>query len=133
MWVVFAAQVVLKGVSYALNNPAKEILYLPTNPDVKYKVKSWIDMFGGRAAKALGGALCEMWNSHYSLMIGGSMVSLGWVAVWVCDAVYVSRVFKELTGEEAPGGRSVEEPTSVVEMDMMSDKERFVIEDEDDM
>jgi ATP:ADP antiporter, AAA family len=45
--VIFWAQVMLKGVSYALNNPAKEILYLPTNPDVKFKVKSWCDMFGG--------------------------------------------------------------------------------------
>lgn len=44
---IFWAQVMLKGVSYALNNPAKEILYLPTNPDIKFKVKSWCDMFGG--------------------------------------------------------------------------------------
>ena len=45
--VVFLAQVSLKGLSYALNNPSKEMLYLPTSPDVKFKVKSWIDMFGG--------------------------------------------------------------------------------------
>jgi hypothetical protein len=32
--------------SYALDNPTQEILYQPTSLAVKYKAKSWIDIFG---------------------------------------------------------------------------------------
>ena len=47
----------LKGFSYCLNNPCKEILYQPTSSSVKFKAKSWIDIFGQRGSKALGLAL----------------------------------------------------------------------------
>lgn len=36
--VIYVSLVILKGLSYALNNPAKETLYTITNVDVKYKV-----------------------------------------------------------------------------------------------
>ena len=35
---IFYGLTVVKGMSYALNNPAKEMLYIPTAPGVKYKV-----------------------------------------------------------------------------------------------
>ncbi len=38
----------LKALSYSLNNPCKEMLYNPTSTDVKFKAKSWIDIFGQR-------------------------------------------------------------------------------------
>lgn len=37
--VVFLAMILLKGFSYSLNNPCKEILYQPTNSAVKFKCK----------------------------------------------------------------------------------------------
>lgn len=37
--VVFLALILLKGFSYSLNNPCKEILYQPTNSAVKFKSK----------------------------------------------------------------------------------------------
>ena len=55
--VFFAVMVLTKGLSYALNNPAKEMMYIPTSKAVKYKAKSWIDLFGGRAAKAAGSSV----------------------------------------------------------------------------
>jgi AAA family ATP:ADP antiporter len=39
---------VIKGMSYALNNPTKEILYQMTSINIKFKCKSWIDTFGQR-------------------------------------------------------------------------------------
>ncbi|CAB1118901.1 unnamed protein product [Ectocarpus sp. CCAP 1310/34] len=38
--VVFLALILLKGFSYSLNNPCKEILYQPTNSAVKFKSKA---------------------------------------------------------------------------------------------
>lgn len=45
---------VIKGMSYALNNPCKEILYQVTSTTIKFKCKSWIDTFGQRSSKAAG-------------------------------------------------------------------------------
>ena len=54
IWVVFSVMMVIKGMSYALNNPTKEILYQNTSTQIKFKCKSWIDTFGQRGAKAGG-------------------------------------------------------------------------------
>jgi len=48
---VFVMMLALKALSYALNNPCKELLYQPTSKAVKFKAKSWIDIFGQRGAK----------------------------------------------------------------------------------
>ena len=46
--------IIAKGINYVLNQPAKEMLYIPTTKAVKYKAKAWIDMFGMRSAKMTG-------------------------------------------------------------------------------
>lgn len=52
-WVVVAA----KAINYALGQPSKEQLFIPTTKDAKYKSKAWVDMFGSRSSKATGSAL----------------------------------------------------------------------------
>ena len=54
LWSFFGCMALFKVLNYALNNPAKEVLYTPTSADVRYKAKSWIDGFGARSAKATG-------------------------------------------------------------------------------
>lgn len=53
IWVVFLVMMVIKGMSYALNNPTKEILYQMTSTNIKFKCKSWIDTFGQRGRVVL--------------------------------------------------------------------------------
>jgi ATP:ADP antiporter, AAA family len=96
LWALFIAMVAIKGLSYALNNPCKEIMYIPTSKDVKYKAKGWIDMFGGRSAKAAGSSVNAAFTSMTSLMFYGSIVSLGVIGVWVLVALYVGRTNKTL-------------------------------------
>ena len=99
--VVFFAQVCLKGLSYAINNPSKEMLYIPTGPDVKFKVKSWIDMFGGRSAKALGGFIVNpIKESLDTLLHVGTLIALGWVFVWIFTALFVGKTWFSLTVEK---------------------------------
>lgn len=43
-----------QGLTYALNEPCKEMLYLPTSDAIKFKAKGWIDVFGSRCAKGVG-------------------------------------------------------------------------------
>lgn len=100
--VVFWGQVVLKSISYAVNNPAKEILYLPTSPDVKFKVKSWVDMFGGRSAKALGATVLErLKGSLDSLMYSGTTISILIVGLWLSVAIYTGNKYLALSGEKS--------------------------------
>jgi AAA family ATP:ADP antiporter len=53
---ITGVMIIAKGINYVLNQPAKEMLYIPATKAVKYKAKAWIDMFGLRSAK-MGGSL----------------------------------------------------------------------------
>lgn len=97
IWTLFGAMVAIKGLSYALNNPCKEIMYIPTSKDVKFKAKGWIDMFGGRTAKAAGSSINAFFTTLSELMFFGSIISLGIVGVWIAIAFYVGKTNKKLT------------------------------------
>ncbi|CAN0371549.1 unnamed protein product, partial [Ectocarpus sp. 8 AP-2014] len=75
LYVVFLALILLKGFSYSLNNPCKEILYQPTNSAVKFKSKSWIDIFGARMSKAGGSLVTDAFSSSIPglIHVGGSV------------------------------------------------------------
>ncbi len=50
----FAVLVILRSFNYALNHPTREVLYIPTTKDIKFKAKTWTDAFGSRIAKSFG-------------------------------------------------------------------------------
>ncbi len=97
MWALFIGMVGIKGLNYALNNPTKEVMYIPTSKDVKFKAKSWIDAFGNRTTKGVGsGVTASFSHSLAQLMFFGTIVSLGVVAAWVFVAIYVGNKFHAL-------------------------------------
>ena len=97
MWVLFAVMVSIKGLSYALNNPSKEMLYLVTTDSIKFKSKSWIDAFGGRASKALGSVVTNAFKHPISnLMFYGSIVSISLAAALLGIASSLGRYFNYL-------------------------------------
>jgi len=67
MITLFAATAGLKALTYSLNEPALEMLYLPTSDDVKFKAKAWIDVVGARSAKAFGSAINDLVQNSPSL------------------------------------------------------------------
>lgn len=99
LWTLFGAMVAIKGLSYALNNPCKEIMYIPTSKDVKFKAKGWIDVFGGRSAKAAGSGINAFFTEMVDLMFYGSIISLGVIGFWILIAFYVGRTNARLTEE----------------------------------
>ncbi|CAN0046639.1 unnamed protein product, partial [Phaeothamnion confervicola] len=64
----------LKGLSYSLNEPCKEMLYMPTSDAVKFKAKAWIDVFGSRCAKGVGSFITESTRSRGAGLRGASLV-----------------------------------------------------------
>ncbi|MCK4499382.1 hypothetical protein KAU11_02730 [Candidatus Babeliales bacterium] len=93
----FAAMVAIKAFSYVLNNPVKEILYIPTSKDVKFKAKGFIDAFGGRAAKAVGSGVNEMLKANMgTLLTMGGAISLGIVGGWMIAAFALGKAYDSL-------------------------------------
>jgi AAA family ATP:ADP antiporter len=103
LWSLFIGVVLLKGLNYALNNPTKEILYIPTSRDIRVKAKSWIDAFGTRSAKATGAVINNMFRDSVSALLAyGSLFSLAFTGIWIVAAAHVGRTFNRMTGETAP-------------------------------
>lgn len=97
MWAFFYSVIVFKGLSYTLNNPAKEVMYIPTSKDVKFKAKGWIDAFGNRTSKELGAIINIVLKGR--LITLGTAVSLALVAFWAYMATYVGNTFEKLQKE----------------------------------
>jgi ATP:ADP antiporter, AAA family len=98
LYTVFGAMMALKGCSYALNNPTKEILYQPTSPAVRYKAKSWIDIFGARGSKALGSVVTNAFSdSAPHLVANGSLVGMAVATFLIWNARFMGQKFDEYT------------------------------------
>lgn len=96
--VVFAAMMILKANSYALNNPTKEMLYQPTSSNVKYKAKSWIDIFGARGSKALGSVVTNAFSTSAGELIDkGSIVGMCVASFLIWNARFMGKKFEEYT------------------------------------
>lgn len=62
----------LKAMTYSINDPAKEILYMPTTTIIKVKAKFWIDVVGARCAKAIGSSVTNYaGNADRLVKVGG--------------------------------------------------------------
>lgn len=62
LWVLFTVVSVLKALIFSLNEPVKELLYIPTSDAIKFKAKAWIDVFGARLAKGIGSLITNLSN-----------------------------------------------------------------------
>jgi AAA family ATP:ADP antiporter len=91
--------VIAKGINYVLNQPAKEILYIPTTRAIKYKAKAWIDMFGLRSAK-MSGSVVNRSVGIASRLTGG--VSLVLVVLWIGLSCSIGTRYRKVI---ARGGR----------------------------
>ena len=79
LFVITGIMILAKGLNYAFFQPSKEILYIPTSVAIKYKAKGWIDMFGMRFSKSVGG-LANKFVGMGVYLVGP--LALGLVGVW---------------------------------------------------
>ena len=93
----FWIMVFCKGLNYALNQPSKEQLYIPTTPETKYKVKAFMEMFGSRGSKALGSGInaLKSFMAVESFILFSTIASLGMVGVWLYAAIYLAKTHKK--------------------------------------
>jgi len=97
LWMLFAAMSFLKALTFSLNEPGIELLYMPTTDAIKFKAKAWIDVFGTRAMKAVGSAITMSGRSDPKLLVRyGSvptfLISLALLGI----SIMVGRQFEDL-------------------------------------
>lgn len=104
LWATFGVMLLVTATSYAVNNPTKEMMYIPTSKDAKFKVKSITDMFGTRMSKLsganIGGSLVvkgQPATTIANLMGVGTLISLGFIAFWLVIAFLVGQKNAQLT------------------------------------
>ena len=95
LWPIFIAMVVIRALAFGLNNPTKEIVYIPESADVRFKAKSWIDMIGYRASFAFGSQLTALFKHSFELLVpAGALISIGVLGVWIYCALLVGESFR---------------------------------------
>merc|ERR1719356_1509733 len=81
--------VVSSIIAYGLNSPCKEMLYVRTSREIKYKAKSWSEMYGNQVMKLVG-AQMNLWVNLESpactpnCFRPGATATVGatWVLAW---------------------------------------------------
>ncbi len=76
-WVLVLTLMSLRALNYALNHPTKEVLYIPTTKDIKFKAKAWADAFGSRIAKSVGSLFNKAIDRSFPAYIVFSGVGVG--------------------------------------------------------
>jgi len=90
------------GFSYSINQSAKEVLYVPTSRDEKYKAKAFIDMFVQRFAKAVAVGLSLVITlifSGFDSLRWLSLVTMVILVLWILAVRYVGRQFQAMDAE----------------------------------
>lgn len=125
LYVVFGAMMVLKANSYALNNPTKEMLYQPTSSAVRYKAKSWIDIFGARGSKALGSVVTNAFSdSAATLVQNGSLVGMAVASFLIWNARFMGERFDSyVESGYIVGGAEEESEYSIKEAEVQNESE----------
>ncbi len=96
----FGVMMIAKGLGYAVNNPVKEMMYIPTSKDAKFKSKGFIDVFGGRMSKLGGASIANAFKaSPHDLMVYGTMFSFGLTGIWLLAALFVGKKNAQLIAD----------------------------------
>lgn len=112
--VFFMVLVLMRSFNYALNHPTREVLYIPTTKDIKFKAKTWTDAFGSRIAKSCGSlfnrsvkTISPAFALTYSLSL-----SLGLTFLWLIVVYFLGKTLqsaldnKQVIGQQ--GGEQFE-------------------------
>lgn len=98
--VVFVGKIAENSTDYSLNNTLRQMLWLPTSREMKYKAKQAVDTFFVRMGDVVSGAWVVFGAG--ALGLGVRAFALGnvlLVAVWLVLARAIARYPKELSAE----------------------------------
>lgn len=93
--IMVACYIMVRAINYSLAISVREVLYIPTTKEVRFKTKSWVDAFGAKFARGVG--------SGYSLIIGQAhkthsscmMFCLSILLTWMVTAYYLGQRYEK--------------------------------------
>lgn len=107
------AKIAENGVDYSLHNTVRQMLWLPTTPEAKYKAKAAVDSFFVRFGDVLAAGVVWIGTSLALPPRLFAMVNVGFVGVWIVLAFLVGREHVRLSREkESKPKKMVPEPVT---------------------
>jgi AAA family ATP:ADP antiporter len=89
--VIFVLQVVRRGANYAIEKPAREVLYTPLDLATKHKVKFLLDTFALRLGD-LAGAFAQVWLRQIGMGVSGIVtITIAFALIWIAIAYLLGR------------------------------------------
>jgi ATP:ADP antiporter, AAA family len=105
--VIRVMKIAENSTDYSLQNTAKQVLWLPTSTDVKYRAKAAIDTLFVRAGDGLAAATAFVGLKLLALPIRGLFaVNVGLVAIWIVLATVVAREHRRLSQTSGAHGKA---------------------------
>jgi AAA family ATP:ADP antiporter len=102
MGVLFVGKIAENSTDYSLNNTLRQMLWLPTTRDMKYKAKQAVDTFFVRMGDVASGAWVVVGASMLGLGVRGfALTNAALVAVWLWLSWAIIASHRQLT--RAPG------------------------------
>jgi len=107
LWMSTVALILVCILAYGLNSPCKEMLYVRTSREIKYKAKSWSEMYGNQLMKLLG-AQINLWVNREAdscqprcfHSLSTALVASVWVVLWIAVAAKIGAQHRELERED---------------------------------
>lgn len=106
---IFIVMVFLRAMNYGFNVPIREMLYIPTVKDIKFKAKAWTDSFGRTLSKGSGATInmISRGATAHASILRGSVFSLGVVGIWAFISYFVAKRYnKTIKEDKVIGGNS---------------------------
>ncbi len=90
---IFVIMVLLRALHYGFNAPVREILYIPTTKDIKFKSKAWIESFGRTLSKTSGSAFNFAYRGTAYLLLTriNAGLIIGLSVVWGIVTFFIGR------------------------------------------
>lgn len=89
--------ILTRSINYAFASPLRESLYIPTTKEIKFKSKSWIEAFGVKVAKGVGGTYVTLMAGLSETMIFATGITFFSIIIglWAITAQLLGRRFEK--------------------------------------
>lgn len=90
---IFIVMVILRAFNYGFNHPLREMLFIPTTKDIRFKSKAWIESFGRTFSKTTGSTLnmIAISSAPYFCILLESCFSFFLAVIWSIVALAIGK------------------------------------------
>ncbi|MBU4269512.1 hypothetical protein KJ644_03070 [Candidatus Dependentiae bacterium] len=98
---VVVIMVILRALHYGFNAPVREILYIPTSKDIKFKSKAWIESFGRTGSKVAGSMVNVFYSGTAYLILTriNALLIIGLSTIWTIITLFIGKKYDKIIKE----------------------------------